>query len=144
MHRFKECYYRKKKKRNFAECFFNLKSKNYKGENQYTLNGKKTNACSEKNITMIVQTYAFVPNESLPSSEKWMLGSAWTSHICNQRQCFKRFTKNRTEIIVENKKVVIAEAFSNYSIQSTLNLICYIIELPDVLYAPTVMYNFLS
>lgn len=141
IHQYKECYYSKKKERLSAKCYFNPKSKNFKRKKQHTSNGKKPNLFSEEDTAIIVQTCAFVSNGGLPSSEKWMLDSPWTRHICYQRQCLKRFTEKRSEIIVGNMETVTADGFGNLSIQSTVNGTGYMIELRNVMYASNMTNN---
>lgn len=127
-----------------AECLFHPKSENRKGKKHHNSNGKKTNLCSEEDIAMLVHTCAFVSNGCSLLSEKRMLYSVCTSHICNTRQYFKRFTEKRSKIMIENKAVVITEGFENLGISSPVNGTGYIIELRDILYAPIMMYNIVS
>lgn len=110
-----------------------------------TLEGNKVviNSDSESELAILTVTSAFVSQCDTDSS-KWMLDSACTSHICNDKSAFVSIRNNDSKVQVGNHNYVDSTAIGTVILRTIVDGKSRQLRLEDVIYAPEIIYNLIS
>lgn len=138
----RKCYTCGRKGHISKECFMNPDGDNYRPE--YKRKAAKADRPNDgNNIALLVNEKALATRAET-TSRKWMVDSACTRHICNNRESFFNLTETTGTIQVGNKEEIAARGVGSVQVLSTVNGKIIPLLLQNVLYSPDIMYNLIS
>lgn len=85
-----------------------------------------------------------VGSGNLSKHSKWMVDSACTRHICNNRHNFSHVSETNDTVQVGNSEEIRAEGVGTVPVSCTVDGEAVDLKLTDVLYCPNIIYNLIS
>lgn len=95
----------------------------------------------EDDLAIKVQTFSFVFDNGGKSSNKGLLDSTCTSHICSQRYSFNTVCKRERKAVVGNKETVASQGIGTVNVRSVVDNKQHGAKLQNALYALDMMNN---